>query len=218
MSLLEQMKIQAQKALETKTHAEVLSAETLASRNAKMKQIFDYWREFSQLIKTIEPTFEHSMMLPNVGEMSGLKIVEPFSDYRNNELNHQEFSDEINHVSFHFFYKAPRKFKFKRELGIADRVKEVLWRYSIVNAQEEIKNEQNRVIEIEFTIPWAVKGSAIFTPLPNKPVLHIVIKNFAKLGDFVFEMPFEQVDSNFLDELCKLLMGHENQFWKLAKF
>lgn len=42
MSLFEQMKVQAQKTLEEKTHTEALSLETLEQRNAKLKQIFDY--------------------------------------------------------------------------------------------------------------------------------------------------------------------------------
>jgi hypothetical protein len=32
------------------------------------------------------------------------------------------------------------------------------------------------------------------------------------------EMPFDQVNSVFLDELSKLLLGQESGFWKLAKF
>jgi len=32
------------------------------------------------------------------------------------------------------------------------------------------------------------------------------------------EMPFDQVDATFLDELSKLLLGQDNFFWKLAKF
>ena len=218
MSLFEQMKAQAQKTLEDKNNTETLSAEILALRNAKLKQIFDYWREFSELIKVIQPDFDHLLSLPGIGEMSGLKVVEPFSDYRYRQLQNQSFTDEIANVSLFFFYKAPNSFRFQKELGIATRVKDVLWRYGIIHTAEDIKNEQKRVIEIAYVIPWEVKGSIIVTPVPNTRMLHFSIKNLAKLGEMELEMSFEEIDNTFLDELSKLLLGQENRFWKLAKF
>ena len=218
MSLFDQMKAQAQKTLEEEKNVVKLSAEALNQRNAKLKEIFDYWREFSELIKVIQPDFNHVMSLPGIGEMTGLKVVEPFSDYRHTLLSNQTITNEINNVTLFFFYKAPNNFKFQRELGIAARVKDVLWRYGILHTAEDLKNEQNRTVEVEFTIPWEVKGSVLVTALPNSEILHFSLKNIAKLGEMEVEMPFDQVNSAFLDELSKLLLGQESGFWKLAKF
>ena len=218
MSFLDEMKLQAQKALEEKNNTVKLSAETLSRRNAKLKQIFDYWREFSELTRVIQPDFNHVISLPSVGDMTGFKVVEPFSDYRHTMLSNQTMTDEINHVSLFFFYKAPHVFQLQKELGIATRVKDVLWRYGIVHTTEDIKNEQNRIYEIAFTIPWAVKGSVMVMALPHSEMLHFTLKNIFKLGEMELDMPYEQVDSIFLDELSKLILGQENRFWKLAKF
>lgn len=218
MSLFDQMKIQAQQALESNKNAVKLSAEAFAQRNAKLKEIFDYWHEFSELIKVIQPDFTLPMSLPGIGEMTGLKVVDTFSDYRHTLLNSQNFSDEINNVSLHFFYKAPQVFKFNRELGYATLAKDVLWRYGIVHTADDIKNDQARIVEVAFNIPWEVRGSIMVTALPNSKVLNFVLKNIAKLGEIELEMPFDQVDSTFLDELSKLLLGQENSFWKLVKF
>ncbi|PPC94578.1 MAG: hypothetical protein CTY33_03215 [Methylotenera sp.] len=218
MSLFEQMKLQAQKTLEEKNHTDALSLETLEQRNAKLKEVFDYWREFSDLIKVIQPDFVHPITLPGIGEMSGLKVVEPFSDYRHTLSNNQTFTNEIGNVSLFFFYKSPKFFQFQKELGIAARVKDVLWRYGIIHTAEDIKNEQKRIVEIAFVIPWSVKGSVNVTPVPNSRMLHFSIKNIAKLGEMEIEMAFEEIDSVFLDELSKLILGQENRFWKIAKF
>ena len=218
MSLFDQMKAQAQKTLEEEKNIVKLSAEALNQRNVKLKEIFDYWREFSELIKVIQPDFNHVMSLPGIGEMTGLKVVEPFSDYRHTLLSNQTITNEINNVTLFFFYKAPNNFKFQRELGIAARVKDVLWRYGILHTAEDLKNEQNRTVEVAFTIPWEVKGSVLVTALPNSEILHFSLKNIAKLGEMEVEMPFDQVNSAFLDELSKLLLGQESGFWKLAKF
>ena len=217
MSLFEQMKAQAQKTLEEKSNTATLSADALALRNAKLMEVFSYWREFADLIKVIQPEFNHPIALPGIGEITGLKVVEPFSDYRYTMLANLNFSEEINHVSLVYFYKAPKVFKFQKELGIAVRVKDVLTRYGILHTAEDVKNEQNRVFEIAFTIPWAVKGSILVTVLPNQDVLHFVLKNILKLGEIEIDMPFNQVDHVFLDELSKLLLGQDNQFWKLVK-
>jgi hypothetical protein len=218
MSLFDQMKAQAQKTLEAEKNIVKLSADALNQRNAKLKEIFDYWREFSELTKVIQPDFNHAMTLPGIGDMTGLKVVEPFSDYRHTLLSNQTITNEINNVTLFFFYKAPRNFKFQRELGIAARVKDVLWRYGILHTAEDLKNEQNRTVEVAFTIPWEVKGTVLVTALPNSEILHFSLKNIAKLGEMEVEMPFDQVNSVFLDELSKLLLGQESGFWKLAKF
>lgn len=218
MSLFDQMKTQAQKALELKSSSEKLSAEEFAQRNAKLRAIFDYWHEFSELIKVIQPDFTHPILLPGIGEMSGFKVVDTFSDYRHSLLGNQNFADEINNVSLYFFYKAPQQFEFTKEIGYADLVKDVLWRYGFVHSTEDIKNEQARIVEVAFNIPWEVRGSVIVTSLPNSKVLNFVLKNIAKLGDVELEVPYDQVDTAFLDELSKLLLGQENSFWKLVKF
>lgn len=218
MSLLGQMKLQAQQSLEEKNNQVKLSADSLALRNAKLKEVFDYWREFSELIRVIEPDFSHVISLPSIGDLSGLKVSEPFAEYRYRLLSNETFSDDVSHVSLFYFYKAPQVFKFERELGIAQRIKDVLWRYGIVHTAEDVKNEHARVAAVSFIIPWQVKGSIFVTPLPDSNVLHFSLKNIAKLGEMELEMPFDQVDATFLDELSKLLLGQENSFWKLAKF
>ena len=218
MSLFDQMKTQAQQALELKSTTTKLSSEELAQRNAKLKQIFDYWHEFSELIKVIQPEFMHPIALPAIGEMHGLKLVDTFADYRHTVSGSQNFTDEINNASLYFFYKAPKQFNFTKEIGYADLVKDVLWRYGLVHTAEDIKNEQARIVEVVFNIPWEVRGSVIVTSLPNAKKLNFVLKNVAKLGDVELEVPYEQVDTVFLDELSKLLLGQKSQFWKLIKF
>jgi len=82
MSLLGQMKLQAQQTLEEKSNQSKLSADSLALRNAKLKEVFNYWREFSELIRVIEPEFAHVISLPSIGDLSGLRVTEPFAEYR----------------------------------------------------------------------------------------------------------------------------------------
>jgi hypothetical protein len=218
MNLFDQLKVQAYEALEEKHHIVALSAEALLQRNNKLREIFDYWREFSELIKVIEPDYEHSILLPGVGNMTGLKVVDPFSDYRHTELSNQNFSDEISKVSLFFCYRAPQVFAFQREIGFAAHVKDVLWRYGVVHTFEDLKNEQARIVEVAFNIPWEVRSSVMVTSLPNSKCLNFSLKNIAKLGEMELEMPIDQVDITFLDELSKLLLGQESSFWKLAKF
>jgi hypothetical protein len=218
MSLFDQMKVQAQQALELNENTETLSAEAFVLRNAKLKEIFNYWCEFSKLIKVIQPEYSHPILLPGIGDMTGLKVVEPFSDYRHTVIGNQNFSDEISNVSLFFFYKSSKAFEFKKEIGVSTRVKDVLWRYGIVHTSDDIKNEQARVIEVGFNIPWQVRGSVDVTSLPNSNILSFELKNIARLGEVALKMPFDQVGTVFLDELSKLLLGRENNFWKLAKF
>ena len=219
MSLFDDLKIQAQKALEEQTTTAVLSAEEMRERNAKLKEIYEYWREFVELIKVIQPDFPEVINLPSIGDMTGLKILSPYSDYRLKAQVNQSFSDEIEYVTIFFFYRAPQLFSFKKEVGaIANRVKDLLWRYGIVHTAEGIKNEQERIVEIDFSIPWQVKGAVTVTPLPQSKALHFSLKNIGKLGETELEMPFDQIDTIFLDELSKLLLGQTNDFWKLAKF
>ncbi len=219
MSLFDDLKIQAQKALEKQTIVANLSAEQMASRNAKLKEIYEYWREFVELIKVIQPDFPQVIVLPSVGDMSGLKVLSPYSDCRLKTQANQSFSDEIDYVTILFFYQAPQHFSLRKEVGaIANRVKDLLWRYGIVHNVEDIKNEQERITEIDFNIPWQVKGAVTVTPLPQSSALHFSLKNIGKLGETELEMPFDQINTIFLDELSKLLLGQSNGFWKLAKF
>ena len=219
MSLFDDLKIQAQKALEEQTNTANLSAEEITARNAKLKQIYDYWREFVELIKVIQPDFPESITLPSIGDMTGFKVISPFSDYRLKSQVNQTFLDEIDYVTIFFFYRAPQVFVFKKEVGaIALRVKDLLWRYGIVHTAEDIKNAQERTIQVNFNIPWQVKGSVTVTPVPQSKTLHFSLKNIGKLGEMELEMPFDEIDTIFLDELAKLLLGQPNNFWKLSKF
>jgi hypothetical protein len=219
MSLFDDLKIQAQKALEAQTTTDTLSAEVISDRNTKLKEIHDYWREFVDLIKVIQPDFPDAISLPSIGDMSGLKILNPFYDCRHKSQITQSIIDEIDYVVLYFFYRAPQAFTFKKEVGaLVTRVKDVLWRYGIVHTVEDIKNAQERIVEVNFNIPWQVKGSVTVTPFAQSKALHFSLKNIGKLGEVELEMPFEKIDREFLDELSKLLLGQENRFWKLAKF
>jgi len=218
MSLLDQMKVQAQQALELNNKTVTLSADVFAQRNAKLKEIFDYWHEFSELIKVIQPDFPHTISLPNIGEMTGLKVLDTFSDSRHTLLNNQNFSDEIDHVSLHFTYKSPKCHAFTRELGYAALVKDVLWRYGISHTADDIKNDQARTVGVTFNIPWQIRGSIIVTALPSSKILNFALRNVGKLGEIDLDVPFDQVDRTFLDQLSQLLLGQENRFWKLVKF
>jgi hypothetical protein len=217
MSLFDQMKTQAQKALELKNSKEKLNSEEFAQRNFKLRQIFDYWHEFSELTKVIQPDFVPLVALPGIGEMSGLRLVDTFSDYRHASIGNQNFTDQIDSVSLYFFYKSPQYFKFTKEIGYAEIVKEALWRYGITHSTEDIKNEQARVVKVVFNIPWEVRGSVTVMPILNSKVLKFVLKNVAKLGDVTLEVTYDQVDIVFLDHLSKLLLGDGNRFWKLVK-
>ena len=130
MSLFDDLKIQAQKALEAQTSTDILSAEELSERNAVLKKIYDYWREFVDLVKVIQPDFPHAISLPSIGDMSGLKVLGPFSDCRHKSQITQSIIDEIDYVTLYFFYRAPQAFSFKKEVGaLVTRVKDLLWRY-----------------------------------------------------------------------------------------
>ena len=219
MSLFDDLKIQAQKAFEAQTSTDILSAEELSERNAVLKKIYDYWREFVELVKVIQPDFPHAISLPSIGDMSGLKVLGPFCDCRHKSQITQNIIDEIDYVTLYFFYRAPQAFSFKKEVGaLVTRVKDLLWRYGIVHTAEDVKNDKERIIAVDFNIPWQVKSSVTVTPLSQSKVLHFSLKNVGKLGEMELEMPFEKIDSEFLDELSKLVLGQENRFWKLAKF
>jgi len=217
MSLLDQMKLQAHAVLEEKSSSTHLAAEELAQRNAKLKEIFAYWQEFADLLKVIQPDFAYPVALPLVGEMTGLKVVEPFADYRYEELANQNFTDEIKYVRLYFFYKAPDVFNIQREVGLAARVEDELWRYGVVHTSEELKNEQQRTVEVAFSVPWEIKGSVTVTPMPHSKALQFSLKNVAKLGEMELELPFDKVNSELLDELSKLILGQATTFWKLVK-
>ena len=219
MSLFDDLKIQAQKALEAQTTTDILSAEEISDRNGKLKEINSYWREFVELIKVIQPDFPQTISLPSIGDMSGLKVLSPFFDCRHKSQITQNIIDEIDYISLYFFYRAPQAFSFQKEVGaLVTRVKDLLWRYGIVHTSEDVKNEQERIIAVDFNIPWQVKGSVTITSLAQSKGLHFSLKNVGKLGEMELEMPFEKINSEFLDELSKLILGQENRFWKLAKF
>ncbi len=218
MSLFDQMKAQAQQVLELNEIKDAVSAEAFARRNAKLKEIYNYWREFSDLIKVIQPEYLHQLSLPGVGDMSGLKVVDPFSDYRHTQLGNQSFSDEIDNVSFLYSYKSTKSFVIKKEIGIATRVRDALWRYGIVHTSDDVKNSQARVVEVAFNIPWQVRASVLVTSLPHSNVLNFELKNISRLGDVSLQMSFDEVNSTFMDELSKLMLGQVNNFWKLVKF
>ena len=202
----------------SQSNTDILSAEDKANRNAKLKEVFDYWREFVELVKVIKPDFTETITLPTIGDMSGFKLLSPFCDCRHKSQINQSFIDEIDYVSLFFFYQAPQAFTFKKEVGaLVTRVKDLLWRYGIMHTAEDIKNAQERITAVNFNIPWQVKGQITVTPISQTKALHFSLKNVGKLGEIELEMPFEKIDSEFLDELSKLVLGQENRFWLLAK-
>ena len=218
MSLFEDLKIQAQKMLEPQSSSASISAEEMADRNVKLKETYHYWREFAELIKVIKPDFSDPIHLATIGDMTDMKISNPYSDYRLKTQMNQNFYDEIDYVTMYFFYKAPQEFSFKKEVGaLTTRVKDLLWRHGIVHTARELKNKLERVVEVDFNIPWQVKGSVTVTPLAQSRILHFSLKNIGKLGEVEFEIPFEKINIIFLDELSKLMMGQDNRFWKLVK-
>ncbi len=217
MSLLDDMKVQAAKALEHQQTATKLSAQVIADRNAKMRAIFHYWREFADMAKVIKPMLPHAIAIPRIGNMESLKVVDLFVDYRHALLSNQNFSDEIEHASLIFYYKAPSAFHFEREIGLAALVKDELWRYGILHTANDVKNERERTASILFNVPYEIRASLHVTQQNNSKLLQFALKNIAKLGDIDLEVAYDKVSTEFLDALSKLLMGQENNFWVLAR-
>lgn len=217
MSLLDQMKRQAQDALEAQSANEKLSAETIGHRNRVLRDAFDYWREFSNLTNVIQPEFPYPMYIPRVGEMKKLKLIELFADFRYKVIGHHNFSDEIDYATLYFFYKSDEVLTFQRDIEVASLVEDELWRYGITHTTESVKNALQRMVAVDFNVPCAIKGSVTLSAVDDKPEFKMSVKNAGKLGEMEVFIPFQRVNETLLDELSKLIMGQDDQFWKTVR-
>lgn len=217
MSLLDQMKRQAQDALDAQEANAKLSAETIGHRNRVLRDAFDYWREFSNLTNVIQPEFPYGFQIPRVGEMKQLKLMELFADFRYKVIGHHNFSDEIDYATLYFFYKSDQVLTFQRDIEVASLVEDSLWRYGITHTTEHVKNELHRLVAVDFKVPCVIKGSVTLSVVEEKPEFKLHVKNAAKLGEMELFIPFQRVNEALLDELSKLIMGQDEQFWKTVR-
>jgi len=210
MSLLEDLK---KKAESLQTEEQQRSEQTLQNVTAvdqKLRKIFSYINELAKTLAVIKPEVPKPYVLGTAGTFEGLCQADHFADYRTNNLQDRECFDS---VSFLFKSVAPQTLNVPfDDPFLAERFEKLLWEYSVIFKRDDVLNAQRKIAKVNFRVPCEVRSEILFQGEHEAGLVRITCKNIGYFGhdELVFE--HDEIDTAWLDELAKFVMGQPTPF------
>lgn len=215
MGFLDELKLQAEQAKQSRDEATDVAEESVNLVNDQLDKIFHYFRELAEQLKVIEPPTELVFPIHGVGDLSGLKLGKFFADYRRKKNGHN-FSDLIDYVTLTFSYYNTNKLIAEREEPWQiERLSEYLGRYGFLFELEERKNPRGIVVSAQFTIPCEVRALVHVRGDEVRQRITFVTRNVERLGEQEFIFNATGVDEALLDEFARFMLGQPNRLRSL---
>lgn len=210
MGLLDDLKKQAEMVKTQQLSQDSLRDEALRLVEEKMKHSFHYLNDLLKQLAVIKPTNPTVYSVPGVGDLKDLLFSDSFIDFRRKRINDRDHFDVI---TFYLKWESGASLVVTRDMPVTvQKVRDLLFSYSLKFAEEETRNERGIVANTKFTVqPVIVTDIAIKADHVQGRLL-LTTKNLQRLGRDEFVLPAGEIDDALLEEFAKALIGQPNAF------
>jgi hypothetical protein len=209
MSLLDDLKKQADSLRQKQQVSDEQINQNLQAVNVKLKEALLYWVEMFNSLNVIKPEVKRTYFLDGGKVELQLDQLDYDVNGRRKTINHHDF---IEGVVLRMRCVSTQKVSIEKESDAnVERMREHLWSHNVKFDVQEKKNDRGYVERGLFTIvPDIPVMITIFGDLERGQIC-IHTKNLEKFGEFQYVYEIPEFSREIQEELAKMILGQPNK-------
>ncbi|MDP2827977.1 MAG: hypothetical protein Q8O37_05160 [Sulfuricellaceae bacterium] len=219
MAFLDELKKEAQAIKSQEDNLTQMRAQELTQNfllmQSKLKMAYLYMVELAKNLNVVSIAANRSYYIDGFGSVDDFRPEKYVVTSDRMSIDQKEF---FNVLYLKFTCKSDQAITFdKNGASSIEMERQYLWQSNLKFQCSEFKNAKGTVDRASFTvtneIPVLVKWSADF----EKGNILIFIKNFNGLTAYEYTYDVDEIDTPFMDELAKYLLGKPSRFLDLGR-
>lgn len=216
MSMLDQLRKQAEEIRAQKTTEQTSKEELAAATERAMNSVNAYFIDLAKQLDVIRPASDRSFLIDSTCVLRDLAMENFHVVARRRGLKQE---DHWNFIQLSFSYANPQPLTISKDFEAIEHFEHLLngcgVKYQIANERERYNN---RTRPAQFLIERRVPAEVVVTCDPAIGDIAFTICNVERFSAFLLAFPAQRIDQSLLDELTKFLLGHANSFRSSGRF
>jgi hypothetical protein len=174
-----------------------------------LRALFLYLNDFGKSLNVLKPQCPVTYMLPHVGPMDNLSMVDFFSDYRTMNVDGK---DRFTEVYLAFRCTSSQQYVLTRDVVASKRLRDALWATSVKHSAEEIRDERKSLTHEKFTVSADFPVQVNFEGEHPAGLIRVTYKNLGEFNTVTQTIVADRINDKTIEEFAKLVLGRPNEF------
>lgn len=208
MSLLDELRQKAESvrgAQEKEMERLVRNAERV---DAVLQRAFSFFLEAASYLNVINPENKRCYVVPEIGEIKGLREARFFVDYRTTSVMDKP---RLDHFYVRYTSSADRVIEKQLDFVAAERLLKFLRESNMEFEHEDIRNENRKILRGSFRVPCMVRSEVIFKGDYVGGLILATCRNVEWFAMNEFTYDPEELEVSLLEEYIKFIIGERNE-------
>lgn len=219
MAFLDDLKKQAEaqklkEQTETQSHLAAVSQNFLLVQ-VKYKEIHHYLRELVDQLNVLNQEVKRSYMIDGFGMIDDFRPRDYALSVDSVRIGQKDFASTL---VFRFKCASEKNITFERHMpNQIDASKEFLWQNNLKYQCSEFKNDRGIVARAIFNVSNEIPVTFRFSADFENAKVNLQVKNFNGLtvNDYVYDA--KELNTGFLDEMAKYVLGQPSTFTEYGR-
>lgn len=215
MSLLDDLKQQADLARETQRSSEVNRDQTLQASHARMKTALQYWVEFVKAVNVINPEVSRTYFVEGSTQFANLTQCDYDVNSRRLTVAHIDYIDSIE---LRFRCVSDEKVTIEKDSNaLITRLQEHLWLHGLRFELREIRKEGAYLERGIFTLFADVTVRLTIAADLENAQINLTVRNLDRLGEYVYAYDYDEFGTELMEEIGKAILGKPHALRALGR-
>lgn len=214
MSLLDQLRQQAQNAQPTEEEALERRKHEIALLDSGMREALRYFKELCDYLNVIKPDVRRAFNIARGSRLEGLSQRDYGLVDRRIQIDHK---DHLSEITFRMRLEGSDPGMVEREgREHVERMRDDFRLLGIDYDEEAVRNERGMTTKVVFKIKPAVGAFVQLKGDYESSRVRITMRNLETLGLVNLEVTAEKLEKQLFEEIAKLVLGQPHQLMRIA--
>ncbi|WP_255987959.1 hypothetical protein [Chitinolyticbacter albus] len=215
MSLLDELKKQAQNRAVDDAEARALRAQRLADINASLRDVFNYLYELTEQLKVIRPANPYRYRIWGVGEWENLQFDKVAVDLRQKRVDEADHADTLEFAVV-WLAAQPLKASYGSQ-SEANYLKDKLWNLGCRLEEKLQRTPEGRFLRAVITVEPFLPMRWRFEALHGEGNIRLTVRNLDDLREDIVVLTPAECTPALCEELARALLGQPNHAAQLLR-
>jgi hypothetical protein len=209
MSLLDEMRRQAEQVRQQSTEDTVAIARRIEATETFARSILSFWSPLAHELAVVCPSLRRPFEIEPDLIIRNLKVSDFRVDIRHAMVRNREVTDYIVVL---YEQVSDNPMSVMRSALEYEKTRRKLFEVGIEAKEEVFRNEDQRMVRCEFNFPARVPSGARFTFNHDAQTVQVRLKNIYLAQLLQADYPIDEITPAWLEELARLMIDQPNKF------
>lgn len=216
MSLLDDLRQQADSVLVKARSSEENRDQTLQASHARMQTALQYWVEFFKALNIVKPDVSRSYFVEGSTQLLNLAQCDYDVNSRRLTVAHIDYIDSIE---LRFRCVSEEKITIEKDShALITRLQEHLWLHGLKFELREIRKEGAYLERGVFTLFADVTVRLTFAADLENAGIRLTVRNLDRLGEHAYAYDYAEFGTELMEEIGKAVLGQPNKLRTIGKY